>query len=53
MKYRVDAYFASKGKPTVVKQGKKLLTDLKEAIELAYKVADHYHCYTRIARIAQ
>ena len=47
MKYRVDAY-----KNGTVKQGALLLEDIEKAIELAKKVATHYHCYTRIARVA-
>lgn len=47
MKYRVDAY-----KNGAVRQGTKLLTDIDEAIKLAKQVATHYHCQTRIARVA-
>ena len=46
MKYRVDAY-----KNGAVRQGTKLLSDIDEAIKLAYAVANHYKCYTRIARV--
>lgn len=46
MKYRVDAY-----KNGAVRQGTKLLNDIDDAIALAKKVATHYHCYTRIARV--
>lgn len=34
-----------------VKQGTKLLDNIDEAIKLAYAVANHYKCYTRIARV--
>lgn len=47
MKYRIDAY--GKG---AVKQGTKLLDDIDDAIALAKKVAVHYKCYTKIARVA-
>lgn len=47
MKYRVDAY-----KNGAVKQGTKLLENIDDAIALAKKVATHYHCCTRIARVA-
>lgn len=47
MKYRIDAY-----KNGAVRQGTKLLTDIDEAIKLAKQIATHYHCYTRIARVA-
>lgn len=46
MRYRVDAY-----KNGAVRQGTKLLNDIDDAIALAKKVATHYHCYTRIARV--
>ena len=46
MKYRVNAY-----KNGAVKQGTQLLDDIDLAIELAKKVATHYHCYTRIERV--
>lgn len=46
MKYRIDAY-----KGSAVKQGTKLLDNIDEAIKLAYAVAKHYKCYTRIARV--
>lgn len=46
MKYRIDAY-----KNGTVKQGTKLLDNIDEAIKLAYDVAKHYKCYTRIARV--
>ena len=46
MKYRVDAY-----KNSAVKQGTQLLDNIDAAIVLAKKVATHYHCYTRIARV--
>lgn len=46
MKYRIDAY-----KNGAVKQGTKLLDSIDEAIKLAYAVAKHYKCYTRIARV--
>lgn len=46
MKYRVDAY-----KNGAVRQGTKLLNNIDDAIVLAKKVATHYHCYTRIARV--
>lgn len=46
MKYRIDAY-----KKGAVKQGTKLLDNIDEAIKLAYAVAKHYKCYTRIARV--
>ena len=46
MKYRIDAY-----KNGAVRQGTKLLSDIDEAIKLAYAVANHYKCYTRIARL--
>ena len=32
--------------------GDLLLTDIDEAIKLAKQVAAHYHCQTRIARVA-
>ena len=48
MKYRVDAY--TKG--GAVRQGTKLFTDFDEAQKLAKQVAAHYHCWTRIARVA-
>lgn len=47
MKYRIDAYYKS----GAVKQGTKLLDNIDEAIKLAYAVANHYKCYTRIARL--
>lgn len=47
MKYRIDAY----KKGGAVKQGTKLLDNTDEAIKLAYAVANHYKCYTRIARV--
>lgn len=47
MKYRIDAYF----KNGAVKQGTKLLDNIDDAIHLAYIVANHYKCYTRIARV--
>lgn len=46
MKYRVDAY-----KNGTVKQGTKLMEDIDVAISLAKKVAMHYKCYTKIARV--
>lgn len=46
MKYRIDAY-----KSGAVKQGTKLLDNIDEAIRLAYTVAKHYKCYTKIARV--
>ena len=46
MKYRIDAY-----KNGAVRQSTKLLSDIDEAIKLAYAVANHYKCYTRIARV--
>ena len=46
MKYRIDAY-----KNGAVRQGTKLLSDIDEAIKLADAVANHYKCYTRIARV--
>lgn len=46
MKYRIDAY-----KNGAVRQGTKLLDNIDEAIKLAYAVANHYKCYTRIARV--
>ena len=46
MKYRVDAY--QKG---AVKQGTQLLENIDDAIVLAKKVAMHYKCYTKIARV--
>ena len=49
MKYRIDAYF----KNGTVRQGTILLDNIDAAIELAKKVASQYHCYTRIARVAQ
>ena len=42
----IDAY-----KGGAVKQGTKLLDNIDEAIKLAYAVANHYKCYTRIARV--
>lgn len=48
MKYRIDAYM----KGGAVRQGTQLLTDIDEAIKLAKAVAAHYHCWTRIARVA-
>lgn len=47
MRYRIDAY-----KNGTVRQGTELLTDIDEAIKLAKQVAAHYHCQTRIARVA-
>ena len=47
MKYRIDAYYKS----GAAKQGTKLLDNIDEAIKLAYAVANHYKCYTRIARV--
>lgn len=47
MKYRIDAY----KKGGAVKQGIKLLDNIDETIKLAYAVANHYKCYTRIARL--
>lgn len=47
MKYRIDAYYKS----GAVKQGTKLLDNIDGAIKLAYAVANHYKCYTRIARV--
>ena len=46
MKYRVDAY-----KNGAVKQGTQLLDNIDDAITLAFKVAKHYKCYTKIARV--
>lgn len=46
MKYRIDAY--QKG---AVKQGTQLLENIDDAIVLAKKVAMHYKCYTKIARV--
>lgn len=46
MKYRIDAY-----KNGTVKQGTQLLENIDAAIVLAFKVAKHYKCYTRIARV--
>lgn len=46
MKYRIDAY-----KNGAVKQGTRVLDNINEAIKLAYAVAKHYECYTRIARV--
>ena len=48
MKYRVDAY-----KNGAVRQGTILLDDIDAAIKKAKEVASHYHCYTRITRVAQ
>lgn len=48
MKYRIDAYI--KG---TVRQGTQLLDDIDAAIKKAKEVAAYYHCYTRIARVAQ
>ena len=48
MKYRIDAYI--KG---TVRQGTHLLDDINAAIKKAKEVATYYHCYTRIARVAQ
>lgn len=45
-KYRVDAY-----KNGAVKQGTQLLENIDDAIALAKKVAMHYKCYTKIARV--
>lgn len=46
MKYRVDAY-----QNGAVKQGTKLMGNIDAAIDLAKKVAMHYKCYTKIARV--
>lgn len=46
MKYGIDAY-----KGGAVKQGTKLLDNIDEAIKLAYAVANHYKCYTRVLSI--
>lgn len=46
MKYRVDAY-----QNGAVKQGTQLKENIDEAIALAIKVAMHYKCYTKIARV--
>lgn len=46
MKYRVDAY-----KNGAVKQGTQLLDNIDDVIVLAKKVAMHYKCYTKIARV--
>lgn len=32
-------------------EDEKLLDNIDEAIKLAYAVANHYKCYTRIARV--
>ena len=48
MKYRIDAYING-----AVRQGTQLLEDIDVAIKKAKEVATHYHCYTRIARVAQ
>lgn len=46
MKYRVDAY-----KKGAVKQGTQLMENIDDAIALAFKIAKHYKCYTKIARV--
>lgn len=43
--------FLRMGTNGAVRQGTKLLSDIDEAIKLAYAVANHYKCYTRIARV--
>ena len=48
MKYRIDAYI--KG---TVRQSTLLLDNIDAAIKKAKEVAAYYHCYTRIARVAQ
>lgn len=48
MKYRIDAY-----KNGTVRQGTQLIDDIDAAIKKAKEVTAHYHCCTRIARVAQ
>ena len=49
MKYRVDAYTKS----GAVRQGTILHNDFDKAQKLAKAVAAKYHCWTRIARVAE
>ena len=49
MKYRVFAW----KKNGASMRGTQLLTDIDEAIILAKKVAAHYHCMTRVERVAE
>lgn len=46
MKYRVDAYMNG-----AIKHGTQLIENIDDAIALAKKVAMHYKCYTKIARV--
>lgn len=49
MKYRILAW----KKNGASKQGTQLLTDIEEAIKLAKAVAAHYHCMTKVERVAE